>query len=108
MDLIPVLKTTEMVSNWVGKNTATLRRKLAPYLYLPKDHTTYYHYEGSLTTPECQESVWWYIMTEKLKISQAQVIVKSSRVIRKRYMNLSILYYVNWTNSANELYFAYR
>ncbi|XP_070164806.1 carbonic anhydrase 2-like isoform X2 [Polyergus mexicanus] len=74
-DLMPILETTKMVSNWVGKNMAPIRTKLIPLLLLPKDHTTYYQYEGSLTTPGCQESVMWFVMTEKLPISEAQVNV---------------------------------
>lgn len=74
-DLIPILEATKRVSHWVGKSMASIRSKLIPLLLLPKDHTTYYRYEGSLTTPECQESVIWFIMTEKLPISEAQVNV---------------------------------
>ncbi|XP_011257615.1 carbonic anhydrase isoform X2 [Camponotus floridanus] len=72
-DLMPILETVKLVSNWVGKNTASMRNKLIPLLLLPKDHTTYYRYEGSLTTPGCQESVTWFVMTEKLPISEAQM-----------------------------------
>ncbi|XP_050463861.1 carbonic anhydrase 2-like isoform X1 [Cataglyphis hispanica] len=74
-DLMPILESTKMVSNWVGKNMVPIRTKLIPLMFLPKDHTTYYHYEGSLTTPGCQESVMWFVMTEKLPISEAQVNV---------------------------------
>lgn len=74
LDLLPILKATEMVSNWVGKSMMEIKRKVIPYLFLPKDHTTYYRYQGSLTTPGCQESVMWFVMTEKLTVSEAQVI----------------------------------
>ncbi|CAL1682740.1 unnamed protein product [Lasius platythorax] len=74
-DLIPILETTKMVSHWVGKSMIPIRSKLIPLLLLPKDHTTYYRYEGSLTTPGCQESVMWFVMTEKLLISETQVNV---------------------------------
>lgn len=73
-DLAPIIEATKLVSNWVGRNVVRIRTKLIPLLLLPKDHTTYYHYEGSLTTPGCQESVMWFVMTEKLKVSEAQVI----------------------------------
>ncbi|XP_014485861.1 PREDICTED: putative carbonic anhydrase 3 isoform X2 [Dinoponera quadriceps] len=74
-DLAAILKATELVSQWVGKNMVHIRKKLIPYLLLPKDHTTYYRYQGSLTTPGCQESVMWFIMTEKLTVSETQVNV---------------------------------
>lgn len=70
---MPVVKSMDLVSKWVGGSTATMKYKVIPYLLLPKDHTTYYRYDGSLTTPECQESVIWLILTEKLTISEEQV-----------------------------------
>ncbi|XP_012529632.1 carbonic anhydrase [Monomorium pharaonis] len=75
LDLLPIVEATKMVSNWVGRSMIHIRHKLIPLLFLPKDHTTYYHYEGSLTTPLCQESVLWFVMTEKLKVSEAQMNV---------------------------------
>ncbi|XP_011882022.1 PREDICTED: carbonic anhydrase 2-like [Vollenhovia emeryi] len=74
-DLSPIVEATKMVSNWVGHSMVRIRSKLIPLLFLPKDHTTYYFYEGSLTTPGCQESVLWFVMTEKLKVSEAQMNV---------------------------------
>ncbi|KAL6259510.1 hypothetical protein P5V15_009428 [Pogonomyrmex californicus] len=74
-ELMPIVETAEMVSNWVGHSMLEIRTKLIPLLFLPKDHTTYYHYEGSLTTPNCQESVMWFVMTEKLTVSEAQLSV---------------------------------
>ncbi|KYM99035.1 Carbonic anhydrase 2, partial [Cyphomyrmex costatus] len=74
-DLSLIVDATKLVSNWVGHNMIHMRNKLIPLLFLPKDHTTYYNYEGSLTTPTCQESVWWFIMTEKLKVSETQMDV---------------------------------
>ncbi|XP_011688665.1 PREDICTED: carbonic anhydrase-like isoform X2 [Wasmannia auropunctata] len=71
--LWPIVEATKMVSHWVGNNMSRIRSKLVPLLLLPKDHTTYYYYEGSLTTPACQESVLWFVMTEKLKVSEAQM-----------------------------------
>lgn len=74
-DLKPVLKGAELVSKWVGKNTAVMDSKIIPYLFLPKDHTTYYRYDGSLTTPGCQETVMWFVLTEKLIVSEQQLSV---------------------------------
>ncbi|XP_011152005.3 putative carbonic anhydrase 3 isoform X1 [Harpegnathos saltator] len=74
-DLSVILKATNMVSHWVGKTMISIKKELIPYLLLPKDHTTYYRYQGSLTTPGCQESVIWFVMTERLTVSESQVKV---------------------------------
>jgi carbonic anhydrase len=39
---------------------------------LPKSHTAY-RYEGSLTTPPCSEGVKWFVMTNPIALSQAQI-----------------------------------
>ena len=41
---------------------------------LPTDKTKYYRYNGSLTTPTCNEAVTWTVFNDPVKISQAQVI----------------------------------
>ncbi len=38
---------------------------------LPED-ASYYHYDGSLTTPPCSEIVSWYVMDHPIEISKAQ------------------------------------
>ncbi|KAK9298115.1 hypothetical protein QLX08_008438 [Tetragonisca angustula] len=78
LEIMSILKATELVSNAVGETTALMETKIIPYLLLPKDHTTYYHYDGSLTTPGCQETVMWYILTEKLSISEQQLSIFKS------------------------------
>ena len=39
---------------------------------LPKDKS-YYHYEGSLTTPPCSEGVKWYVLKQALEASRDQI-----------------------------------
>ena len=41
---------------------------------LPTDQTKYYRYNGSLTTPTCDEAVTWTVFNDPVEISQAQVI----------------------------------
>lgn len=40
---------------------------------LPSDTSKYYHYVGSLTTPNCAEDVQWYVMKEPIKLSHKQI-----------------------------------
>ncbi|XP_044580922.1 carbonic anhydrase 6 isoform X4 [Cotesia glomerata] len=72
-NLYAILKAAESVSQWVGKSSIEIQRKVIPVHLLPNDRTTFYRYSGSLTTPGCQESVVWFVMTEKLTISESQV-----------------------------------
>ncbi|XP_015114974.1 putative carbonic anhydrase 3 isoform X3 [Diachasma alloeum] len=74
-DLDPIVQATEMVAHWIGPSTAEIQHKIIPQLLLPKDTTSFYRYEGSLTTPGCQETVTWFIFTEKLTVSLNQLSV---------------------------------
>lgn len=40
--------------------------------FLPHDKS-YYHFEGSLTTPPCTEGVTWLVLKEPVEVSKAQV-----------------------------------
>lgn len=40
---------------------------------LPTDQTKYYRYNGSLTTPTCDEAVTWTVFNDPVEISQAQM-----------------------------------
>jgi len=40
---------------------------------LPTDLTEFYRYQGSLTTPTCNEAVVWTVFEEKNHVSHAQV-----------------------------------
>ena len=41
--------------------------------FLPDNTDEFYRYEGSLTTPQCQETVIWTIFTNTIQISEKQV-----------------------------------
>ena len=40
---------------------------------LPYDKTKFFRYNGSLTTPTCNEAVTWTVFNDAVKISQYQV-----------------------------------
>ncbi|CAB3401018.1 unnamed protein product [Caenorhabditis bovis] len=44
-----------------------------PVITLPSDTISFYRYEGSLTTPECEEVVIWTIMADPLLVSNEQL-----------------------------------
>ncbi|XP_076647570.1 carbonic anhydrase 2 [Halictus rubicundus] len=83
LDIAPIIKATKLVSEWGGPESSSpssvpLKSKLFPRQLLPKKETTYYRYNGSLTTPECQESVMWYVLVGKRTISSQQLKVFES------------------------------
>ncbi|XP_058444995.1 carbonic anhydrase 1-like [Malaya genurostris] len=67
-----VLETSSDIRDIAGKQ-APLKGKLSPHNLLPKNRTSYFRYEGSLTTPTCAESVIWTVFTESLPVSLDQV-----------------------------------
>lgn len=68
------MKAANLVSDWVGPSMAQIDSKVIPSFLLPKDRSNFYRYEGSLTTPGCQQSVIWTVLAEKLTVSESQVI----------------------------------
>ncbi|XP_012266640.2 carbonic anhydrase 1 [Athalia rosae] len=69
--IIDAVQDVSLINSNVTRRT--LASKLIPSLLLPKDHTSYYRYYGSLTTPSCQEAVIWTILSNKLSISVSQI-----------------------------------
>ncbi|XP_047124987.1 carbonic anhydrase 2 isoform X1 [Hydra vulgaris] len=50
---------------------------------------SYYYYDGSLTTPECSESVVWIVNQKFMKVSSSQL--KDFRTLKGHYHNISNL-----------------
>lgn len=50
---------------------------------LPQNVKNYYRYQGSLTTPECQEVVTWTVYKEPLKVSKEQMDAFRSLLVNK-------------------------
>lgn len=67
-----ILIASEVVKDHVGRNQ-TLTRPIELEDLLPKDRSSYFRYEGSLTTPGCYETVVWTVWTDSLPISIEQV-----------------------------------
>jgi carbonic anhydrase len=45
----------------------------SPGIHLPKKLNDFFRYNGSLTTPKCEEAVVWTIMANPVLISMGQV-----------------------------------
>jgi hypothetical protein len=57
----------------------------------PEGKRSYYHYNGSLTTPPCSENVLWTVMAEPIHFSAAQIkaftdhYAKNNRPVLKKH-----------------------
>uniref|UniRef100_A0A182MTP2 Carbonic anhydrase n=1 Tax=Anopheles culicifacies TaxID=139723 RepID=A0A182MTP2_9DIPT len=72
MHIDVILDTAADIRNEPGKE-ALLKGKLAPHYLMPANRSTYYRYEGSLTTPACAESVIWTVFTDSVGVSLEQI-----------------------------------
>jgi hypothetical protein len=45
----------------------------SPYMLIPEG-STYYHYDGGLTTPPCSEVVWWNLVDKPVTLDPAQFL----------------------------------
>ncbi len=55
-----------------GKESNLAGITFNPADLLPADHS-FYRYPGSLTTPICNEVVYWYVMKNPIELSEAQI-----------------------------------
>ena len=51
------------------KNTSSVTVAISPIDLLPTDRD-YYYYPGSLTTPPCTESVQWFVLKNRIPVSE--------------------------------------
>ncbi|VDN38124.1 unnamed protein product, partial [Gongylonema pulchrum] len=56
-----------------GRNFRNLTN-FRPHLLLPHDTSTFYRYNGSLSTPPCSEKVTWFVLTNPISITDEQVL----------------------------------
>ncbi|VEN64221.1 unnamed protein product, partial [Callosobruchus maculatus] len=65
--------------------------------FIPRNVAGYYRYEGSLTTPECDEGVTWTVFTNTIPISKEQVKVfdemrtEDHKILKQNYRSLQSL-----------------
>ena len=80
----------------VSKHNATVRIKGGIRLndLLPQNKDAFYRYEGSLTTPGCNEIVMWTIFKEKIEIDSEQM--ETMRKVTYRHDHEDSLMYNNF------------
>lgn len=75
-DVNPVLKnildSAERIREAVGESSL-IDMPLTPAELLPPDRLSYYRYEGSLTTPSCDEAVIWTIFDKSIPFAMTQI-----------------------------------
>ena len=60
-----------------------IKAPIQPIDLLPKNHHDYFRYEGSLTTPSCDEAVIWTVLTESVPFTMRQVHANEIKKIKK-------------------------
>lgn len=63
-------------------------------------HGAYFTYSGSLTTPPCNECVIWIVFQDAIEVSQQQVAVSDSLILKAVFfMCSSFVSFFSWTPS---------
>ena len=65
---------------------------------LPANTSKFYRYPGSLTTPDCYESVAWTVFSEPIKVSSAQVNSMSVAIVVSGVVSAVREFFINTLN----------
>jgi carbonic anhydrase len=76
--LQPLLESMSEVSHAEGI-THKLSEHLTLQNLLPHEMNYFYRYAGSLTTPNCEESVLWTVLAQLVPVGEQQVIFQQTR-----------------------------
>ncbi|KAJ8961671.1 hypothetical protein NQ318_021269, partial [Aromia moschata] len=88
----PLLNIIETLQTRV--NTPKPLRQFSVKNFLPRNIAGFYRYEGSLTTPDCNEGILWTVFTNTIPISPEQVRIfeeirtNHNKALRQNYRSL--------------------
>ena len=57
-----------------------INKPIKPINLLPSNRNDYFRYQGSLTTPSCDETVMWTVLTEPVSLTKRQVNAKKTTI----------------------------
>ncbi|CAG9765380.1 unnamed protein product [Ceutorhynchus assimilis] len=95
-DFQPLLEIIDNLKETVGE-PRHLKDVFSAKSFLPRDKGGFYRYQGSLTTPGCNEGVIWTVFTNTLPISPKQVKIfeamqtEEKTALTKNYRSLQAL-----------------
>ena len=74
-DNVSLESLVEQLGEIHSKSTqeSTLTRTVSFYELLPKHTSSFFRYNGSLTTPACNQVVTWTVFNEPIYLSERQV-----------------------------------
>lgn len=67
-----ILDSAEAVKD-AAYQSNQIKAPFTPLQLLPKDRTSYFRYEGSLTTPSCDEAVIWTVLDHTVPFAMSQI-----------------------------------
>ena len=74
--LQPIIEAANKVK--FTKQKTSLSQGISLKSFLPRNPETFYRYEGSLTTPGCNEIVTWSVIRDPATVSEAQLDILRS------------------------------
>lgn len=70
-----ILNSAKEIQNNPDGARHKLTKEINLLNFLPQNRYNFYRYEGSLTTPTCDEVVMWTVFEQTLPISDNQVLI---------------------------------